>query len=134
MMQIEGRLQDAVFKMATEHINAQEKQENIHNYTSYGTDATLLASSLLLPTTAVLAATVSTGIGIPVAAAATVIIVSGIAIEVMISYSVDRIVDEFLPNIEELTKIKDWYFINGLCVNARKTYIEQVSTKRTFKN
>ena len=132
MMQIEGRLQDAVFKMALEHIKEEGSQEKIHNNTTNGTDATLLTASFLVPTTGALAATAATGIGVPVAAVSTVIIASGIAIELIVSYSVDKLVSKFLPDVEEMTKVKDWYFVNGLCVNARKTYIEQLNAVRKF--
>ena len=50
----------------------------------------------------------------------------------MISYTVDKLVSDYLPDIEEMTKIKSWYFINGLSVHARKTYIEQLNSKRKF--
>jgi hypothetical protein len=132
MMQIEGRLQDAVFKMAMEHINEEKKQENIHDNTSYGTDAALLSTSFLAPATGAIAATASTVVGVPVAVATGAIVVSAIAAELMISYTVDQMVSNFLPDIEKMTKIKSWYFINGLCVHARKTYIEQVNSTRKF--
>jgi hypothetical protein len=132
MMQIEGRLQDAVFKMAIEHINEEGRQENIFDNTSYGTDAILNSSAFFVPKSGAIAATASTVIGIPVAAATATIFVSAIAAELMLSYTVDKIVTKFLPDIEEMTKIKSWYFIKGLCVHTRKTYIEQVNFARKF--
>tara|TARA_R110002074_G_scaffold398672_1_gene590826 strand:+ start:365 stop:1174 length:810 start_codon:yes stop_codon:yes gene_type:complete len=132
MMQIEGRLQEAVFKMAYEEIKEEESQNKIKSNASFGTDATLTSTAFLIPASSAIAAQAATGVGLPLAAVETGIIISGIAAEMMISYTVDKLVSDYLPDIEEMTKIKSWYFINGLSVHARKTYIEQLNSKRKF--
>ena len=113
MMQIEGRLQDAIFKMATEQIEEEKEQNNLRDNISLGTEATLSLAT----------ASASTGAGLPIA-------VSLVTLELMATYTVDKLVSEFLPDLEEMTKLKSWYFINGLCIHARKTYIEQINLKR----
>ena len=126
MMKVEGRLQDAVIKMATEEIKDDSKYDKIKSYTSWGT----AAGTLAIPT---VAATAATGVGIPVALAGGAVIVTNIVIDYMITYTVEEIVDNILPSVEEMAKIKSWYFINGFCVNAKKTYIEQVQDLQKLK-
>ena len=126
MMKVEGRLQDAVIKMATEEIKDESKYDKIKSYTSWGT----AAGTLVIPTVSAVAAT---GVGIPVALVGGTVIATNMVIDFVITYTVEEIVDNILPSVEEMTKIKSWYFINGFCVNAKKTYIEQVQDLQKLK-
>ena len=110
LMEINGRLQDAAIKVSLEQIDAQNMQEKIKEYTSYGMDAgiTLVEMSVFTKGTSA---------------------VPG-AILLLLSLSTEEGLDLVLPDLESISRIKEWYFINGLCVHARKSYLEQLNYYR----
>lgn len=113
--QIEGRLQDKAIEVGLYSISQEKYHDKLHSRFSIGIDIADMSAGVA-----------GYSVGAAVSTGACPQIAIGVAISFLINSSVDYLLDELLPDLEEIVQMRSDDFVDGLLVDEKKTFLELI--------